>query len=683
MRALLLTSTAALALAGCRGTPPTGEAAAGVRELRVRISGNENYGDGRLLEVLADELRDAARRGPSKAAIDDCAWTLEEFYRTRGYPDVRVSYEYTGAVDGAALGKLLVDEGTQCLVEAITIGGNHFRTSSDLAGFFEGERAGPFGSGLLLFDEGHLSSAVRALGNYYYAEGFLTVAVDEPFITYNEDRTRARVEVTMREGPRHHLRELSFAGELGLTDATFAAIREEHKGDPYTPRTPYEVRSKLVAAYGNAGYPDAEIRFASEVDAKTGAVALAFNLDCGTPVTLSGVEITGNATTREGFVRSRLAFAAGEPYHAGKLHESFRSLYRTGLFETVDIALESGAGAARAVQVRLEEAPTLELFVEPGYGSYEGVRLRAGAIEKNLFGMGRTLSLESTVGALDKRAELGLIDPWLFGESLTGTTSISAGEREEPSFTLTEIGTHIGVSRQFGPRWEGSVSYQFRATELDDIDVTDGLAMEALEDVDISSIALSAGRDTRDSRLVPGKGSTGRGTLEWAASALGSDLDFLRFDFQQAVFLHLREGSVLGLSVRTGAIVPIATSSVIPLQERYFNGGENSVRSFGESQLGPTDADGDPLGGETYSLFTAELREHLTGNLFGAAFVDAGNVSADHSDYFRFEGFRSGIGLGLRYMLPIGPLRLDGAVNPDARPHEDDYAIHLSVGMSF
>lgn len=683
MRALSLLTAAALALCACRSTPPATHSGEPARELQLEFSGNSNFGDGRLLDVLADELRDAARRGPSKAAVDDCAWTLEEFYRTRGYPDVSVAYEHLDPDEGAFVGKLQITEGRQCIVERITIQGTHFRPAAELLGFFEGERDGLFGSGPLIFDSAQLTSAAAALESYYFAEGFLTVRVDDPVLTFTEDRSGVSAEVTVFEGPRHHLREISFSGDLGLAPATFDTLRESLTDIPYTPRTPYEIRASLISAYGNSGYPDAEIAYVAEVDAETGDVAVAFTLDCRAQVTVGAVEVSGNDKTRGSFIRSRLSFESGKTYDARELRDSFRELYRTGLFETVDIGLAEADSIERDIHVRLTEAPTIELFVEPGYGSYEGPRLRAGAIDKNLFGMGRLLSLESTVGAIDNRVEVALTDPWLFGETLVGTASVSASEREEPSFTLTEVATNLGASREFGPHWAGSLSYGFRATELADVDVVDSLAVAALENVDISSIALSMGRDSRDNRLVPARGAIGRGTLEWGSTALGSDLDFLRFDLHQAVFFDLAEGRVLGLSARTGVIVPVASSSVIPLQERYFNGGENSVRSFGESEVGPQDADGHPLGGETFALLSAELRERLAGNLYGAAFVDAGNVAADHADYFDFEDFRSGIGVGLRYMLPIGPLRLDGAINPDPRPQEDDFAIHLSVGMSF
>ena len=150
---------------------------------------------------------------------------------------------------------------------------------------------------------------------------------------------------------------------------------------------------------------------------------------------------------------------------------------------------------------------------------------------------------------------------------------------------------------------------------------------------------------------------------------------------------------------RTGLIVPGKEDfDDLPLAERFFNGGENTVRSFKQSDLGPQD-NGDPVGGLAYNVINIELRQRLIGNLTGSLFLDLGNVSPDRSlekydsksdimsDTFSeyFENFRPGVGFGLQYQLPVGPARLDFAFNPDRDSDrgEDFFVFHFSVGMAF
>ena len=106
------------------------------------------------------------------------------------------------------------------------------------------------------------------------------------------------------------------------------------------------------------------------------------------------------------------------------------------------------------------------------------------------------------------------------------------------------------------------------------------------------------------------------------------------------------------------------------------------MRSFGERELGPHDSGGDPIGGEYYTIFNVEYTFPIYGDLLGAVFVDAGNLLRDASSP-SLNDMRYGIGAGLRYNLPIGPVRLDYGVNPDPRPDEARGAFHFSFGFAF
>jgi len=211
----------------------------------------------------------------------------------------------------------------------------------------------------------------------------------------------------------------------------------------------------------------------------------------------------------------------------------------------------------------------------------------------------------------------------------------------------------------------------------------ENLDEEETESVNISSVAVSPTWDSRDDVFAPSRGTRARFGLEWGSHYLGGELDFVRTRLEASRFWPLGERSVLAASLRTGVIAPIGDSDTIPLQERFFNGGQDTVRAFKQDQLGPADEFGNPEGGETFSVVSLEWRRRLSGKLAGALFVDAGNVSPQAAEYFSFRDVRHGFGVGLRYLLPIGPLRLDVGVNPAPRDDEDRVVAHFSVGMPF
>ena len=143
--------------------------------------------------------------------------------------------------------------------------------------------------------------------------------------------------------------------------------------------------------------------------------------------------------------------------------------------------------------------------------------------------------------------------------------------------------------------------------------------------------------------------------------------------------------TMLAFGARVGIIHKLGTESTpfdLPIDERFFNGGSNTVRSFNERDLGPHDRHGDPLGGEFETIFNAEYTFPIYGELQGAIFFDAGNLLPSSENPSLAE-MRYAIGGGLRYKLPIGPIRLDYGVNPDPQRHDNDGAFHFSFGFAF
>ncbi|TDJ78438.1 MAG: hypothetical protein E2O39_01480, partial [Planctomycetota bacterium] len=508
--------------------------------------------------------------------------------------------------------------------------------------------------------------------------------VSEPEITFDEARVKATVKVTIEPGPRFRVATVQLEGDLGPSRPKVEKLAQKLIGKPFTPRVPYSLRAAIIEHYARQGFPDAAATFRDERDMTTGAVDLWFTVVPGEHVTIKGIIFEGQERTKESFLASRVKIRVGEEYDRADARESFQRLYRTGLFESVQMELVESEGTERTVRIIVVEAPALELSVEPGYGSYEGPRLSLGAVYKNFLGSAKRTHFKTSVSPKALGAITGITDPFLFGSEFTGNASLIYSDREEPSFTSESIGTVLSVSRQWTKKWRNSLIYAFSHEKLTDVDADDPDAQDELDEVDVSSISLVTTRDTVGGDIFfPRSGNRTRLTLEWADTAIGSEIDFQRIRFTEASFHALGEKSVLALSLRTGIIMPRGDTDVIPLQERFFNGGENTVRSFKESELGPEDNDGDPLGGETFTVLSVELRRQVIGNFSGALFYDTGNVLQDYTDYFDLHGFRSAIGIGVRYMLPIGPLRLDVAANPDARDGEDDVVAHFAIGMSF
>ncbi len=690
-------------LAGCRSSPASetevapGKAAADVFVFR----GAASFDKEALLEVVVAELAAVERNGLGKADVDDAAYALEEHYRASGFPFALVDYELTGGAESDPEGEealalprqperviFQVDEGARLRLTALLFDGNETYTDKELRTLVLGDES----NGNPWFVRRALDSGIGEVRGLYYGNGFLDIAVEGPELVFVEDKKEVRATITVTEGPAFRLASFSFKGEIALPEEQLAELGQSLLRLPYTPRVGYELRARLLEFYGRRGYPDATIEFhrvnadgSERVPGGTdGEVHLRYDIQLGPEARINRIEVVGNERTGREFIRSRIEVDIGDRYDSERIRKSFSNLFATGLFESVRIELGEELGTARTLRIYVEESPAFEIFAEPGYGSYEGLRMRLGAKDGNVFGTGRDLLFETTVSEKSLEGLLTFVDPRIFDSEFTVTTSLFGKNREEPSFTVQEYGAVLSLARRWTSSFHTTFNYKVRRTELDDIDIVDPNAQEALEDVDIASLGLGAAYDTRSDVFIPSRGGLVRFGLEWASSVLGSEVDFLKTTAGWFRYGELREGTVVAIGAETGIISPIGDTNEIPIQERFFNGGDDSVRSFHEDELGPLDAaTGDPLGGEASTTLSIELRQKLVGSLSGSLFYDWGNVQPQATDYFEFENMRSGVGLGIRYLLPIGHLRLDGAWNPNVRGNEDDFVLHFAVGMAF
>ncbi len=675
-------------LVGCTSTrfAGSGSATQTVKAGGANIvySGATSFDARRLNDVIADDLARFAVAPNRRAVLDDAAYALSRFYQSQGFPSAQVEFEFDES--DASEARFVVREGPRVLVAALKFAGNSEFSDAELARFYEAPRDGD----AQVYVESLLGDAKSAMIAAYVARGYAKVEIDDPHIAFDHGGARATVEFAIRERRVFHLRTARFDGDIGdarpALDAIVDSIRSA--GDPYTPALSGQLAARASDVFGNQGYPEPRVRTTEERFDEGGGVELAFSVERGQRVVIKDVVVRGNRRVATALIRSRIKFDAGKPWSTKDERDSLTGLYRTGLFSTVRITLE-GDGEERTLAVEVAEASSREFYVEPGYGSYERLRLGLGWRDKDWLGSGRILNVEGTISELAQRAQVSLTDLHFLDSDIEAAASGFGGQRREPSFDTTEVGGALTFTRRFAtspdePRIQAILAYQFRRSGVSNVDANVSAPAEA--DVNISSLVATPSYDSRDDVFVPHKGSFLQVSVEYSSSVTGSQLDFVRSRWTATHFFPIGPRNVLGISWRGGIIAPFATTDTIPLQERFFNGGENTVRAFREDELGPLDANGAPLGGEGFNVASIELRRQLFvdhPNFEVGFFVDVGNVEPLSNEFWSFDGIRWGPGVGLRYLLPVGPIRVDLGFNPDTQDDESPLVLHVSVGMSF
>jgi outer membrane protein assembly complex protein YaeT len=642
-------------------------------ELELAFEGNASFDAGRLGEIVRRELVRLEVDVPDKAAVDDAAFALESFYRSRGHAEVLVDYDFRPATESApARARFLVSEGPVVRVRALTVEGTSAMDNERVRTYFGTAARGG------IYDEAEIAAGIGRVRDKYREFGYLRIAFEEPEVERDPASASVAIRIVLHEGPEFRVREILVQGGVPELTRREGQLAFQHSGTLYQPVLLPRLENALIEAYRRSGYPDVEVDAQPTIDEETGEVRIALQITPGERVRVAHFRIDGNTRTKDAAILDVIGIEPGAAYDVEAVRKAFRELYATGLFESVELELE-GAGPERTLRVEVVEGRSVEIRLEGGWGSYEGPRALVGIQEKNFQGRGQVVELEGTLSVRAQGLRLSWIDRDFLGTSFTSETSAFVEKREEPSFEYVRRGLGFFLRRDLAHDWSTSFGYEYRPTSVTDDDVVSPLD----DDTNVGALSAVFTLDDRDNLLLPTRGRLGRARVELADDVIGSDTEFLRGQLEYAHLLRLGEHAVLAASARTGVIAPFGETDEIPVTERYFNGGENTVRSFEEDELLPPGASGEPQGGEAATTLNLELRRALTGNLTAAAFFDWGNVTAEVQDYLDFDGFRPGLGLGVRYLLPIGPVRLDLGYNPTADDDEDDFVLHFSVGFPF
>jgi len=670
-----------------------------------QFEGNDHMSAAALRRAARVELEAFVENQGREADLEDAVFQMEITYRGEGYAFTAVRYDRIFR-EGRVQVVFTVTEGPRVLIEGIDFTGRTAVPAEDLKDLFLPSRIIFDPSKEQPFVQAELDAGVGRVRDFYLARGYIDVSIGAPHLHFSEDRTRVSIDISLSEGRLYRLTDLQFQGDVPNDAAEHLnALRQEKIGNAYNPSQRLVIQSRLEEIYGNLGYAEMQVRLEEQRLPAPDGILIKAVITSGVLVTISDIQVRGNNKTKTDFIRRRIKFKPGDRYSLTGERDSFRALYRTGLFSKVDLLLEDrGRPAERSLVVSVVEGPSREFYIEPGWGSYELLRLKLGWREKNPWGGGRNVGIESIVSVKSRQVVVNMVDPWFLNTEITADVPLYYNYREEPSFTREDIGVSPSFSHQLSNHVTATAVYTLRNTDISDVD-----AAAALEDVEtdtynFASIKLQGTYDDRDDPFYPARGRRLSFSIEHADDALGGDIIFTRMTAGMRYFYSFNRATVLGLRYATGFIYPGPGETTVPISERFFNGGENSVRSFRQSELGPKDLSGDPVGGLAYNTINIELRRRLIGDLSGSLFFDLGNVAPNRSisegrrgppenrsdavsdtlhDFF--DDFRPGIGFGLQYKLPIGPVRFDLAFNPDADDDrdEDEYVFHFSVGMAF
>lgn len=635
---------------------------------------------------------------------------VETVLEDRGYQKVAVASAIEQVDPGLVRVRFTVTRGPRTRASAVRLVGASRLSGKEVRKVVRTVPDGPLSRGLVrdaILEQD--SAAVLAL---YRSRGFPLARVPLPEVVLDDSGRTAEVTFQIEEGPEVILGSPRFEGNGSFYPVLLRRAAALKAGRPYTSESIDRALVGLRRLYDENGYPDARVSCrplaaGAGGSPESGAYPVVeepvFEIEEGRHQMIGDVRITGNVLTHDEVIRKALTINPGTSLSRGELQASQTSLYGRGVFRSVAIEPEplpaeppeeapEGAAAPpgivkRDVTVSVRELPPLTQVFGLGFDTEEKLRGQYEISNRNIFGSGRYLGLQARGSDVQQRGALSYREKGLFGGRHDLLASAFAENEKRPAFDLRTIGSSIQMSRRITRATRTLYRYS-----LKDVDLSDTTAAFDGSTLRLASLATSVLHDTRDALFDPLRGHYLSGEVQLFGRAIGSEADFVKMYAQIYRFKQVFPRTVWAQALRAGACVPFGRSkddpastgdalSGVPPSERFFAGGDTTVRGFKRDHLGP-DVNGDPVGGEGLFVFNQELRFPIFRMLGGVVFYDAGNVYRTLSDY-DVSDLRQVAGFGLRLATPIGPFRVEYGAILDREPDERRGEVFFSIGQAF
>ena len=275
---------------------------------------------------------------------------------------------------------------------------------------------------------------------------------------------------------------------------------------------------------------------------------------------------------------------------------------------------------------------------------------------------------------VDANFSLLLSQPGFFGPATRFDTSFEVLQERPDAYRRRAVLGGAGIAYQYTPELELTGSVQVEYSEIKEA--------EGFNEYALVSLPLTANFDNRDDRLNPAEGIHAKGLFEPAFDAISSST-FLKLDSSLASYYAIDQRDRVILAGRVAAGVIFGASSFdIPADRRFLAGGGGSVRGYAYKNIGAGRLSGEAVAGRSRLEGSAEVRVQLTDTIGAALFADGAVVGSD-PNFTEFGDFKVGVGGGLRYFTPVGPIRLDVAVPLDPERNDPDFAFYLGIGQAF
>jgi outer membrane protein insertion porin family len=614
---------------------------------------------------------------------------IKDRYRKAGYLEAGVTIAEEAKPEDREMFRVIrldILEGPRSTVRSIKIEGNKALDEEKIKKQMLTRPPGFMEKGVYVPEE--LEEDILVIKSLYAGEGYNDVVITHA-VHRSDDKKDIDIKLTITEGFQTIVSSVEIAGATILTEEEAGGTIKLKEGEPFRKYLIRSDKNALAHIISEKGHPHVQVQADSTISEDKSKATIVYRIEEGPSVTMGKVYFTGNFRTKERILRNELELKQGDPFSLAKLLQDQRNIRNMNSFDTVRFKIMGLKEKAETVNLIAEVAEKKPYFFElgSGYESDRGFFAQTKAGDRNLFGTNKYGWIGGEISQIGWRGDLGLTEPRLFETRTAMSLNLFAEQVEDfnQDFGTRSYGTSIGFSRSLLRSFTAGVNFRFEQRDQYSLDSVDPVIFSGSEDQFQSRSILvttpSLMHDTRDSFIRPRKGLFSFLSVDVSTGLRNSLDNFLKYRFDVRYYVTPFNRLTLATLGRAGYISAYGSDGTIPMDQLFYLGGTSDVRGFDENLL-RLDEGGNPVGGKMTLSGSIEARIDLGHNFELAPFVDTGVIRNTFVEGGS-DSFRSSVGLGLRYITPIGPIGLLYGHKLDRSEDESAGRFHFSIGYTF
>ncbi|HEX2695157.1 MAG TPA: outer membrane protein assembly factor BamA, partial [Acidobacteriota bacterium] len=550
-----------------------------------------------------------------------------------------------------------------------------------------------------VFKQNKLPDDVELIKKKFQENGYMEATVGEPRTETIEKRTiffrkqkMMRLVIPVHAGYLYRVGEIKIEGNKAVTGKYLRSLVKLEKGQVYSTQVREKAIEKMGETYRDGGYLYAQVAPVESLDPKHKVVNVTFNVYEGEIAFLHRLEFRGNNYTKDKVIRREMIIREGDRFSLAYFKDSILRIKQLGLVDLEkepDIKPNPEDPTQIDVQVNVKELQRNNIQFTAGYSGYEGTFVALSYSTVNFLGAGETMEFMVQTGKRVKNYSFGFTEPYLFDQPLTLGFNIFDRKIDYPYlYNQKSKGIDLTLGARLIEYWRANITYSYQNVDVtvptDSSYYGNYSSQFGIGKYNMSSIEPLLYRSTVDSPLTPTRGTMYSLSFKFAGSFLGGEISLYRPRIELSHFQPFIANHVIGLHFEYQSVKPMKGSQ-IPFWEKFYLGGERSIRGYEIYTIGPRSATGTILGGDKSLVLNAEYIIPIGGPLWAILFYDMG-ISIESGQKFSLKSMYTSAGLEARVFVPAlrVPFRLIFAYNsPKIYSDESNFAFRFAVGTTF